>query len=89
MKVMKSRRRSRCALAIAAAAIAAGVVVGAGLGSLVVRAADPAPIAIIAVDAADWQTIDPLIAAGRLPAFALLKAAAVDSGLYRNRGVVR
>ena len=31
-------------------------------------------IAIVALDAADWSRIDPLIAAGRLPAFARLKS---------------
>src|SRR6266851_7710093 len=41
----------------------------------IVGAASPAPIAIIAVDGADWQAVDPLIAEGRLPAFAALKAA--------------
>ena len=69
---------TQCAFAIAATALAA-CVVGVGGGavhvSLAVRAAEPAPIAIIGVDGADWQTIDPLIAAGRLPAFAVLKAA--------------
>lgn len=31
-------------------------------------------VAIVALDAADWSRIDPLIAAGRLPAFARLKS---------------
>ena len=85
---MKSRKHLRCVLGIAATALAGCGL--AALGLLPVRAAGPAfapgtqasfgaagpaPIAIIAVDAADWQTIDPLIAAGRLPAFAALKAA--------------
>jgi tetratricopeptide (TPR) repeat protein len=80
---MKSRGHWRCALGMAAATALAGCVVGAAaLLSLAVRAAEPAPIAIVAVDGADWQTIDPLIAAGRLPAFAALKAAG-GTGIMR------
>src|SRR5947207_2623685 len=75
MKGMKSRQHWRRALGIVATSAAAYVVVAAALRSPAVRAAGPAPIAIIAVDGADWQTIDPLIAAGRLPTFAALKAA--------------
>jgi tetratricopeptide (TPR) repeat protein len=72
---MKSRQHWPRSLAIAATLLAACIVGGAGLAWLAVRAAEPPPIAIIGVDGADWQTIDPLIAAGRLPAFAMLKAA--------------
>src|SRR5258705_9338382 len=75
---MKSRQAWQRALGVAATALAACVVDvwgGAVHVSLAVHAVEPAPIAIIGVDGADWQTIDPLIAAGRLPAFAVLKAA--------------
>jgi hypothetical protein len=37
------------------------------------RAASPPPIAIIGLDDADWETIDRLIAANRLPTFARLR----------------
>src|SRR5437870_6802707 len=75
MKGMKSRQHWQCALGIVASSAAACVVGAAALASLAVHAAGPGPIAIIGVDGADWQTIDPLIAAGRLPTFAALKAA--------------
>src|SRR5262245_3671292 len=35
------------------------------------------PIALIGLDGADWQIIDPLIAAGRLPSLARLKSRSV------------
>ena len=40
-------------------------------------------VAIFGVDAADWRVIDPLVAAGRLPAFARLKQVA-STGLLRS-----
>ena len=43
------------------------------------RAADDTPVArhvvLVGLDAADWLAIDPLVSAGKLPAFARLKAA--------------
>src|SRR5688500_18256690 len=32
------------------------------------------PVLLVGIDAADWAVIDPLVAAGRLPAFARLRA---------------
>jgi tetratricopeptide (TPR) repeat protein len=45
-----------------------------GARPAIIGAASPAPIAIVGVDGADWQAVDPLVAAGRLPTFAALKA---------------
>jgi tetratricopeptide (TPR) repeat protein len=65
--------RPRGAVVLGVVLVCAGCLLfGASTGELDVRAA--APIALVAVDAADWQAIDPLIAAGRLPTFAALKS---------------
>jgi tetratricopeptide (TPR) repeat protein len=60
--------------------MAMAIVSAAALASVLVppahlRAVSDAPrkIAIFGIDAADWRVIDPLIAAGHLPAFARLK----------------
>ena len=71
---MRSRGHLPDMLGIAAPVLAACALCAAGFGARAVPAAEPAPIAIIAVDGADWQAIDLLLTAGRLPAFAVLKA---------------
>jgi tetratricopeptide (TPR) repeat protein len=39
------------------------------------QGAGPRPVILVGLDGADWQAIEPLAAAGRLPAFARLRAA--------------
>jgi Flp pilus assembly protein TadD len=50
---------------------------GAGTSAAVATAegtARPRPIVLVGIDGGDWLAIDPLVAAGRLPTFARLKA---------------
>src|SRR5512143_1313224 len=67
--------RQARSLAMGAVFMAAAVLTLARvLPSRVRAAAGPPPkVAIFGIDAADWRVIDPLIAAGDLPAFARLK----------------
>lgn len=60
-------------LGASAVALLSAAAASRGPGALP-EAATPAPIAIIAIDAADWQAIDRLIPTGRVPGFAALKA---------------
>jgi tetratricopeptide (TPR) repeat protein len=57
----------------------AGIVVALSLAASghasAAQGAGPRPVILVGLDGADWQAIDPLAAAGRLPAFARLRAA--------------
>src|SRR5512133_96303 len=66
----------RAGLALAAAAWLA--VAGAGPARVAASSADAPPhgrrVLLVGLDGADWQAIDPLVEAGRLPAFARLRS---------------
>jgi tetratricopeptide (TPR) repeat protein len=49
--------------------------IAASGGATAMQGAGPRPIILVGLDGADWQAIEPLAAAGRLPAFARLRAA--------------
>jgi tetratricopeptide (TPR) repeat protein len=57
-----------------AGVVAAMALAGPGHAEVAQRAG-PRPVILVGLDAADWQAIEPLAAAGRLPAFARLRDA--------------
>jgi len=75
MSPLRSAARRVSVFVLASAMVCAGVVTGVRLAPTAVCAAADTPrrVAIFGIDAADWRVIDPLIAAGHLPAFARLK----------------
>jgi tetratricopeptide (TPR) repeat protein len=69
--VVRATARADVILRVVLAAVA-GYLLG-GLGPAAQSKASPPAIAIIGVDGADWHAIDPMVAAGQLPAFQILK----------------
>ena len=71
--------RGACRESLALAAAAWLALAGTGARVVAAPAAEPPPggrrVLLLGLDGADWQAIDPLVAAGRLPAFARLRAA--------------
>src|SRR5262245_35178721 len=62
-------------ICVAAVAFGSSVSGGVGTARLGATAAPSQRIVLVGLDAADWLTIDPMIAAGELPTFARLEAA--------------
>jgi tetratricopeptide (TPR) repeat protein len=61
-------------LSFLGAVVAALALAGPGRAE-VAHGTGPRPVVLVGLDAADWQAIEPLAAAGRLPAFARLREA--------------
>jgi tetratricopeptide (TPR) repeat protein len=73
---MTRGRAGRACLVALCLALAAALVVAVTLAQAAAAPVErPRPVVLVGLDGADWQVIEPLAAAGRLPAFARLREA--------------